>query len=112
MHLPRPPQHYQSDDGRYVDKVTITGGEYQTVYLREIDDERYLLVGEREDGSRYTQMLEQMPEKYIALRPDGEDRRFIPDDLLDALFTLGFTTRPQCVDELDEMLPEDSSDHV
>jgi len=77
MRLERLPQHYQSDDGRYVDKVE-TDGDYTTIYLREIEDGRYLIVGERADGSRFT-------------------------DVQDALHTLGFTVRPHCVDQLTEL---------
>jgi hypothetical protein len=106
MELQHPPEHYQSDDGLYVDKIEIANGEYETVYLREINEDSYLLVGERADGSRYTLTLEQMPEKYIGLRPDGEDRRTIPDDLQDALFTLGFTPRPHVVNGFDNPLDE------
>jgi hypothetical protein len=99
MHLEHPPERYQSDDGRYVDKVE-TDGDYETVYLREIEDGRYLVVGERADGSRFTEMVEQVDERYVGLRPDGQ-RRDVPDDVQDAIATLGFTVRPNCVDDLD-----------
>jgi hypothetical protein len=98
MHLKRRPQRYQSDDGRYVDKVE-TDGDYETVYLREIEDGRYLVVGERAGGSRFTEMVEQTDERYIGLRPDGQ-RRSVPDDVQDALHSLGFTIRAHCVNEL------------
>ncbi len=101
MRLERLPQHYQSDDGRYVDKVE-TDGDYETVYLREIEDGRYLIVGERADGSRFTEMVEQVDERYVGLRPDGQ-RRDVPNDVQDALHTLGFTVRPHCVDQLTEL---------
>lgn len=102
MHLTEPPERFQTEDGAFLDRIdNPEDTDYETIYLREIDEERYLLIGEYGDGERDTQLVTEMNEKYVGLRPDDGERTNVPDDLQDAVNVLGYCIRADCVDDLE-----------
>jgi hypothetical protein len=94
------PEHLQTEDGTYLDRIRLEDSAYEIVYLRELDDERYALVGEKPNGDRESHVLRTTAERYQGLAPLESDRRDIHDDLQDALSLLGLVVRPTIVEDV------------